>query len=67
MAASNNDNAPQPQALAVGTFVEFQEKKRTHIGKIEAVEYKSSGGKARYRIVDAEGKTFDIADKVRTE
>lgn len=53
----------QQQAFAVGTFVEFQEKKRTHIGKITAVEHKSSGG-ARYKIVDAEeNKTWDIADK----
>ena len=63
-ASSSDDAGPQVQAFAVGTFVEFEEKKRTHIGKIEAVEYKSGGG-ARYRIVDAEGKAFDIADKVR--
>ena len=36
------------QAFASGTFVEFVEKKRTHIGKIESVEHKSSGG-ARYQ------------------
>lgn len=45
---------------------EFEEKRRTHIGKITNVEHKSSGG-ARYRIVDAEGKkVFDVADKAVT-
>ena len=43
-------------------LVEFEEKKRTHIGKIESVEHKSSGG-ARYQIIDSEGKKWDMADK----
>ena len=60
--SSSSSSAPPQQAFAVGTFVEFEEKKRTHIGKISAVEHKSSGG-ARYRITDAEGKAWDVADK----
>jgi hypothetical protein len=52
----------QQKAFPVGTFVEFEEKKRTHIGKIDAVEHKSSGG-ARYNVMDSEGKQHDIADK----
>ena len=36
------------QAFAVGSFVEFVEKSRTHIGKIDTVEHKTSGG-ARYQ------------------
>jgi hypothetical protein len=31
------------QTFAAGSFVEFVEKKRTHIGKIDTVDYKSSG------------------------
>lgn len=58
----DSDAVVQQRALAVGTFVEFEEKKRTHIGKIESVEHKSNGG-ARYQIVDPEEKTYDIADK----
>ena len=42
------DEVVQQQAFAVGSFVEFVEKKRTHIGKIDSVEHKSSGG-ARYQ------------------
>jgi len=45
----------QQQAFSVGSFVEFEEKKRSHVGKIDAVEHKSSGG-ARYTVVDSEGK-----------
>mmetsp|Transcript_28491 Transcript_28491/g.60359 ORF Transcript_28491/g.60359 Transcript_28491/m.60359 type:complete len:238 (+) Transcript_28491:111-824(+) len=50
------------QAFAIGTFVEFTEKNRVHIGKIQSVEHKSSGG-ARYKVLDSEDKLFDIADK----
>lgn len=42
------DEVVQQQAFASGSFVEFVEKKRNHIGKIESVEHKSSGG-ARYQ------------------
>jgi len=58
----SSDSPPQQQAFAVGTFVEFVEKSREHIGKITKVEHKSSGG-ARYQVVDNDGKTFGIADK----
>lgn len=58
----NDDVVVQQKAFAVGTLVEFEEKKRTHIGKIDSVEHKTSGG-ARYRVVDGEGKAWDIADK----
>lgn len=56
------DEVVQQRAFPTGTFVEFQEKKRTHIGKIDSVEHKSTGG-ARYHILDSEGKKYDIADK----
>lgn len=45
----------QQQAFAVGTFVEFEEKKRVHIGTIEDKEHKANGG-ARYKVVDRDGK-----------
>ena len=45
---SGNDVVVNQQAFAAGSFVEFVEKKRNHIGKIESVEHKSSGG-ARYQ------------------
>lgn len=56
------DDVVQQQAFAAGSFVEFVEKKRSHIGKIGAVEHKSSGG-ARYQVIDSEGKKFSIPDK----
>jgi hypothetical protein len=56
------DEVIQQQAFAAGSFVEFVEKKRTHIGKIDTVEHKSSGG-ARYQVIDSEGKKFNIPDK----
>ena len=46
-------------------MVEFEEKKRVHIGTILTSDHKSSGG-ARYKIEDTHGKTFDIADKAVT-
>ncbi|MGK3748235.1 MAG: hypothetical protein ACI8RD_000526 [Bacillariaceae sp.] len=50
-------------AFAVGTFVEFEEKKhRTHIGTITNIEHKSNGG-TRYDVTDSDGKHFQIADK----
>mmetsp|Transcript_42558 Transcript_42558/g.102943 ORF Transcript_42558/g.102943 Transcript_42558/m.102943 type:complete len:262 (+) Transcript_42558:3-788(+) len=49
-------------AYAVGTFIEFEEKKRVHIGTIEDKEHKANGG-ARYKVVDKDGKHFSIADK----
>ena len=56
------DLAPKPN-LAVGTFVEFEEKQhRVHIGKIADVEHKSNGS-ARYTVEDSDGHRFNIADK----
>mmetsp|Transcript_41289 Transcript_41289/g.96823 ORF Transcript_41289/g.96823 Transcript_41289/m.96823 type:complete len:230 (-) Transcript_41289:141-830(-) len=52
----------QQHAFAVGSFVEFEEKKRVHVGKIERVEHKGNGG-ARYDVIDADGKKYGIADK----
>ena len=56
------EEVAQQKSFAVGTFIEFEEKKRTHIGKINSVEHKSSGG-ARYHVTDSTGKVWDIADK----
>jgi hypothetical protein len=50
------------QAYTVGTFVEFEEKKRVHIGTISDMEHKSNGG-ARYKVVDKEGKYYSIPNK----
>ena len=52
----------QQHAFAAGTFVEFQEKNRVHVGKIASVEHKSNGG-ARYEVIDSEDHHFGIADK----
>mmetsp|Transcript_27253 Transcript_27253/g.43051 ORF Transcript_27253/g.43051 Transcript_27253/m.43051 type:complete len:233 (-) Transcript_27253:158-856(-) len=56
------DEVVNQQAFAAGSFVEFSEKKRIHVGKIESVEHKSSGG-ARYHVLGSEGKKFNIPDK----
>lgn len=53
---SNTVLVQQQQAFPVGTFVEFVEKKRVHVGKIDSVEYKKSSGGARYHVVDSEGR-----------
>mmetsp|Transcript_53420 Transcript_53420/g.79391 ORF Transcript_53420/g.79391 Transcript_53420/m.79391 type:complete len:231 (+) Transcript_53420:117-809(+) len=47
---------------SIGTFVEFEEKKRTHLGKVDDVQYKSSG-QARYTVLDAEGHKYQIPSK----
>lgn len=60
--ADGDDTPILQQAFAVGTFVEFEEKKRVHIGTISDKEHKSNGG-ARYKVVDREGKQYSIADK----
>ncbi|KAL3893779.1 MAG: hypothetical protein SGARI_007951 [Bacillariaceae sp.] len=57
----DDEEAPQVQALPVGTFVEFEEKKRVHAGKIEECEHNLKG--ARYVVIDNEGHHFNIADK----
>jgi len=64
---SDDDTAAQKKqnqqsAFGMGTFIEFQEKKRTHIGKIMNIEFKTNGG-ARYSVEDTEGKKYGIADK----
>ena len=60
-----DDVSHQSAAFAIGTFVEFQEKSREHIGKITKADRKSSsGGSTRYHVVDSNGKMFDIPDKV---
>jgi hypothetical protein len=53
--ADDGEAPVQQQTFAVGSFVEFEEKKRVHIGTIEDKEHKSNGG-ARYKVVDKEGK-----------
>mmetsp|Transcript_14781 Transcript_14781/g.23121 ORF Transcript_14781/g.23121 Transcript_14781/m.23121 type:complete len:226 (+) Transcript_14781:215-892(+) len=58
---AKSDDVVNQRAFAVGTFVEFHEKKRVHVGKIVSLEHKSNGG-ARYT-VESEGKNFNIADK----
>jgi len=59
----NSDDVEQKPSLAVGTFVEFEEKHhRVHIGKISEVEHKSNGG-TRYNVEDSDGHRFKIADK----
>jgi hypothetical protein len=59
---SNAEDATQQQAFPVGTFVEFQEKSREHVGKIESIEHKGNGA-ARYHVVDSDGNSYDIPDK----
>ena len=61
-AKKSGDDVVQQHAFSAGTFVEFQEKKRSHLGKITGVEHKGNGG-ARYTVTDSEGKNYGIADK----
>ena len=63
------DGVSHPSALAIGTFVEFEEKSREHVGKITTADHiKGSGvgGSTRYHVVDSHGKMFDIPDKAIT-
>lgn len=62
-AKSKDDEGGSYQAIPEGTFVEFTEKRRNHIGKIVKIEYKTGGGAPRYVVEDSEGKKFGIADK----
>lgn len=57
-----SDDVTMQNAFAIGTFVEFEEKGREHIGTIAKQEHKSSGG-ARYQVVDNNGKSFNVPDK----
>jgi hypothetical protein len=59
---SSSSLSPSHQGFPVGTFVEFEEKSREHVGKVTRLEYKSSGG-ARYHVVGSDGKSYDIPDK----
>jgi hypothetical protein len=59
---SDDDHSNTNSVLAVGTFVEFEEHSRVHIGKIEEQKQKSNGS-ARYVVTDNEGHSFNIADK----
>jgi len=60
---SNCEEVEQQQAFPSGTIVEFQEKKREHVGKILEVDRKSNGA-VRYEIEEfPTGKHFSVADK----
>jgi len=60
---SSAEAEPQQAAFPVGTVVEFQEKKREHVGKILEVERKSNGS-VRYDVEEfPTGKHFSVADK----
>jgi hypothetical protein len=56
------EDASTPYVFPVGTFVEFAEKNRVHVGKIDQQEQKTKGG-ARYVVTDGEGHHYNIADK----
>ena len=62
LSSKKDDEVVQQQAIACGSFVEFCEKKRIHIGKIETVEHKASGG-ARYTVIDSSDHKYNVADK----
>jgi hypothetical protein len=53
-----DDEANVAPAFAVGTFVEFEENNRVHIGKISQQEHKSNGSAALYQVTDNTGKTY---------
>jgi len=57
-----SDEQNHQSIFAAGAFVEFDEKKRVHVGKITHLEHKSNGS-ARYDITDSDGKHFQISDK----
>lgn len=62
-AKKHSGDAPSNPSLAVGTFVEFEEKHhRVHIGKIAEVEHKTNGS-TRYGVEDSEGHHFNIPEK----
>lgn len=60
--SGDGDLIEKAPTSSVGTFVEFSEKSRIHVGKIVSVEHKANGG-ARYTVVDDSGKQFDISEK----
>jgi hypothetical protein len=55
---ADHEDAPM---FSVGTFVEFEEKTRVHVGKILQSEHNIKG--ARYEIEDNQGKQYHVADK----
>lgn len=61
-ASKESGDVVQQRAYAVGTLIEFTEKKRVHVGKIASVDHKSNGG-ARYDVEDHDGHKSNIADK----
>jgi hypothetical protein len=62
-AKKDSEDLSSKPTLAVGTFVEFEEKKhRIHIGKVVEVGHKINGG-TRYNVEDSDGHRFNIADK----
>jgi hypothetical protein len=63
MLFSKKGDAVEDAALPVGTFVEFEEKTRVHVGKILQSEHKANNGGVRYEIEDDEGKTYHVASK----
>ena len=60
--SGDGDSVEKAPASSVGTFVEFSEKNRIHVGKIVAVEHKANGG-ARYTVADDGGKQFHVSEK----
>ncbi len=56
------DDPAHQSAYPVGTFIDFEEKSRDHVGKITHMDHKGNGG-ARYHVIDHEGKQYEIADK----
>jgi len=57
-----SDDKSHQSVFTAGTFIEFDEKKRDHIGKITHLEQKSNGS-ARYDVTDNDGKHYQIPDK----
>lgn len=47
--------------FAVGTLVEFEEKNRVHVGKVQEATHKTGG--SRYEVMDRDGKKYGIEDK----
>jgi hypothetical protein len=64
LSASNKKGVEEQNPVitfAVGTLVEFEEKNRVHVGKVQQATHKTGG--SRYEVTDREGKTYNIEDK----
>lgn len=61
-AKKGGDEAFHPTVYPVGTFIEFEEKSRDHVGKITKMDHTTSGT-TRYHVMDQDGKQYEIADK----